>query len=230
MIPCQAQVPEPPVLALQGVTYTWPGGAAALRRCDLQLPARGLWMLVGRNGSGKSSLLRVISGLLEPQSGRVQRRGRCALVFQNPDHQLLLPSCASELLLAIDARLPPAERRQRVLAALELVGLGGLAERPIHGLSGGQKQRLAIATALASEADLLLLDEPTALLDPESQHAVLGQIRSLSQRTERPLAALWITHRLEELGQCDGAAQMQDGRIGPWIPGAELSRQLLVCS
>jgi energy-coupling factor transport system ATP-binding protein len=185
-------------------------------------------MLVGRNGSGKSSLLRVITGLLEPQAGRVLRRGRCALVFQNPDHQLLLPSCSSELLLAIDAGLAPAERWQRVLAALELVGLGTLAERPIHGLSGGQKQRLAIAAALASEADLLLLDEPTALLDPDSQHEVLGLIRSLSQRTERPLSALWITHRLEELGQCDGAAQMQEGRIGPWIAGTELAHQLMV--
>jgi energy-coupling factor transport system ATP-binding protein len=203
------------------VDYTWPGGALALQGCDLQLPARGLWMLVGRNGSGKSSLLRVITGLLEPQAGRV-------LVFQNPDHQLLLPSCSSELLLAIDAGLAPAERWQRVLAALELVGLGGLAERPIHGLSGGQKQRLAIAAALASEADLLLLDEPTALLDPDSQHEVLGLIRSLSQRSERPLSALWITHRLEELGQCDGAAQMQEGRIGPWIAGTELAHQLMV--
>ena len=227
MIPSQARAPEPPVLELQGVDYTWPGGASALQGCDLQLPARGLWMLVGRNGSGKSSLLRVITGLLEPQAGRVLRRGRCALVFQNPDHQLLLPSCSSELLLAIDAGLAPAERWQRVLAALELVGLGGLAERPIHGLSGGQKQRLAIAAALASEADLLLLDEPTALLDPDSQHEVLGLIRSLSQRTERPLAALWITHRLEELDQCDGAARMQAGTIGPWIAGAELARQLV---
>lgn len=228
MIPSQARAPEQPVVELQGVDYTWPGGALALQGCDLQLPARGLWMLVGRNGSGKSSLLRVITGLLEPQSGRVLRRGRCALVFQNPDHQLLLPSCSSELLLAIDAGLAPAERWQRVLAALELVGLGGLAERPIHGLSGGQKQRLAIAAALASEADLLLLDEPTALLDPDSQHEVLGLIRSLSQRTERPLSALWITHRLEELGQCDGAAQMQEGRIGPWIAGTELAHQLMV--
>ena len=217
-----------PILELEGVDYAWPAGAIALRGCNLQLPSTGLWMLVGRNGSGKSSLLRVITGLLEPQAGHVLRRGRCALVFQNPDHQLLLPSCSSELLLAIDAGLAPAERWQRVLAALELVGLGTLAERPIHGLSGGQKQRLAIAAALASEADLLLLDEPTALLDPDSQHEVLGLIRSLSQRTERPLSALWITHRLEELGQCDGAAQMQEGRIGPWIAGTELAHQLMV--
>ena len=222
----QAHPSDTPILELEGVDYAWPAGAVALRGCNLLLPSTGLWMLVGRNGSGKSSLLRVITGLLTPQAGRVLRRGRCALVFQNPDHQLLLPSCSSELLLAIDAGLDPAERRQRVNAALELVGLGGLAERPIHGLSGGQKQRLTIATALASEADLLLLDEPTALLDSDSQHEVLGLIRSLSQRPERPLSALWITHRLEELEQCDGAAQMQAGQIGPWLPGNQLARQL----
>jgi energy-coupling factor transport system ATP-binding protein len=214
------------ILVLDEVTYTWPSGAVALKGCSVQLPRSGLWMLVGRNGSGKSSLLRVIAGLLEPQRGRVMRWGRCALVFQNPDHQLLLPSCSSELLLAIDARLNPTERRQRVNVTLDLVGLGGLADRPIHSLSGGQKQRLAIAAALASDAHLLLLDEPTALLDPDSQHEVLGLIRSLTQQAERPLTALWITHRLEELEQCDGAAQMQAGGIGPWMPGTELSRQL----
>ncbi len=216
-----------PILELEGVDYAWPAGAIALRGCNLQLPSTGLWMLVGRNGSGKSSLLRVITGLLEPQAGHVLRRGRCALVFQNPDHQLLLPSCSSELLLAIAAELDPAERQQRMKSALELVGLEGLAERPIHGLSGGQKQRLTIAAALASDADLLLLDEPTALLDPDSQHEVLELIRSLSQRPERPLSALWITHRLEELAHCDGAAQMQAGQIGPWMQGAQLARQLM---
>jgi energy-coupling factor transport system ATP-binding protein len=183
-------------------------------------------MLVGSNGSGKSTLLRLIAGLLEPQAGRIDHPGRCALVFQNPDHQLLLPSCGSELLLAIDPRLPQAERERRLQEALSQVGLAGLAERPIHGLSGGQKQRLAIAAALASEAELLLLDEPTALLDPDSQAEVLELIARLCQRPERPLTALWITHRLEELQRCDGAALMQHGRLGPWQSGAALARQL----
>jgi energy-coupling factor transport system ATP-binding protein len=211
---------------MEAINYAWPGGAVALRGCDLQLPAAGLWMLVGRNGSGKSSLLRVIAGLLTPQAGEMRRHGRCALVFQNPDHQLLLPSCGSELLLGIDPQLPQGQRLQRLEAALAQVGLAGLRERPIHGLSGGQKQRLAIAAALASEADLLLLDEPTALLDPTSQGEVLALIRQLTQRPEHPLTALWITHRLDELAQCDGAALMENGRIGPWQTGAALAAQL----
>lgn len=215
-----------PKLDVQDLQHTWPGGAPALQHCHLHVPGAGLWMLVGRNGSGKSSLLRVIAGLLEPQAGRVQCSGRCALVFQNPDHQLLLPSCGSELLLGIDPRLAEPERQRRLEAALEQVGLGGLAERPIHGLSGGQKQRLAIAAALASEADILLLDEPTALLDPDSQAEVLALIRQLCHRPQNPLTALWITHRLDELQACDGAALMERGRVGPWQQGPALARRL----
>ncbi len=215
-----------PRLNLTGIHYSWPEGAQALQGCDLRLPQGGLWMLVGRNGSGKSSLLRLIAGLLSPQAGQLACQGRCALVFQNPDHQLLLPSCGSELLLGIDPELPEGTRLQRLETALEQVGLAGLRERPIHGLSGGQKQRLAIAAALASDADLLLLDEPTALLDPDSQAEVLALIRALTARPERPLTALWITHRLDELAQCDGAALMEQGRIGPWQPGSTLAAQL----
>lgn len=215
------------MLEADGLSYTWPGRPhPALRHCSLKLPGSGLWMLVGSNGSGKSTLLRLIAGLLPPQQGRIDAPVRSALVFQNPDHQLLLPSCGSELLLAIDTSLGSGSRERRLQAALEQVGLSGLADRPIHALSGGQKQRLAIAAALASEAQLLLLDEPTALLDPGSQQEVLALIRKLTSRRKRPLTALWITHRLEELSSCDGAALMQEGTLGPWQPGAELARGL----
>lgn len=211
----------------EALSHTWPGTqAAALRDCALQLPRPGLWMLVGSNGSGKSTLLRLIAGLLPLQQGRIHCQLRSALVFQNPDHQLLLPSCSSELLLAIDTRLDRSSRERRVEEALTQVGLAGLADRPIHALSGGQKQRLAIAVALASEAELLLLDEPTALLDPDSQREVLALIRRLTCRAVQPLTALWITHRLEELASCDGAALMRDGRVGAWQPGAALARRL----
>ena len=218
--------PALPVLELRGIRFAWPGAGLALQGCDLLIPGPGLWMLVGRNGSGKSSLLRLIAGLIEPAEGTIRHRARCAMVFQNPDHQLLLPSCGSELLLAIDPDLGQQERETRLQCALAQVGLAGLAERPIHSLSGGQKQRLAIAASLASDSELLLLDEPTALLDPESQREVLALIRELTHRPNRPLTALWITHRLEELQQCDGAALMRDGRVCPWRPGADLASSL----
>ena len=118
------------------------------------------------------------------------------------------------------------QRRERVRRRLNDLGLAGLERRPIHALSGGQKQRLAIAGALASEATLLLLDEPTALLDPDSQTSVLAAVQELCRRPDAPLTALWITHRLEELAYADGAAQMSEGRIGPWMSGTELQRLL----
>jgi energy-coupling factor transport system ATP-binding protein len=213
-------------LQIRDLRFGWGGGGPALTGCDLTLPGPGLWMLVGSNGSGKSTLLRLIAGLLQPDGGSIRTSGRVALVFQNPDHQLLLPSCASDLMLSLPPGLSGAERRRRVDLALEQVGLAGLAQRPIHTLSGGQKQRLAIAGALASDADLLLLDEPTALLDPDSQQEVLELIRRLCRPEASGLAALWITHRLEELEICDGAARMERGSIGAWQPGSSLRRTL----
>ncbi|MFO7630455.1 MAG: ABC transporter ATP-binding protein [Prochlorococcaceae cyanobacterium] len=216
---------EPPLL-VERLSFAWPNGQRALSHCQLVIPRPGLWMLVGSNGSGKSTLLRLIAGLLDPQQGAIHTPLKAALVFQNPDHQLLLPSCGSDLQLGLPAALPAGERRRRLAEALQQVGLAGWEQRPIHTLSGGQKQRLAIAGALASETSLLLLDEPTALLDPESQADVLNLIRALCSRAEAPLTALWITHRLEELDACDAAARMDGGHVGPWQDGPGLRRQL----
>lgn len=217
-----ADRPPPPLLRVSGLVFRWSNGQPALDHCDLEISKPGLWMLVGSNGSGKSTLLRLISSLLQADGGTVDTLLKPALVFQNPDHQLLLPSCGSDLQLGLPTGLTAAERTARMELALQQVGLDGMERRPIHTLSGGQKQRLAIAGALASDADLLLLDEPTALLDPDSQQEVLALIRSLCSRDERPITALWITHRLEELDCCDGAARMEAGRVGPWLGAASL--------
>ena len=213
-------------LTVERLGFAWPNGRTALDHCSIQIPRPGLWMLVGSNGSGKSTLLRLIAGLLTPRSGQIHTPLKAALVFQNPDHQLLLPSCSSELLLALPEGLSAGQRSDRIHTALEQVGLSGLAERPIHTLSGGQKQRLAIAGALASEASLLLLDEPTALLDPSSQADALELVHQLSHRAKQPLTALWITHRLEELQRCDGAAVMEEGHMGPWQSGKAVAQQI----
>ena len=215
-----------PCLVVEQLGFAWPSGQTALNHCSFSIPRPGLWMLVGGNGSGKSTLLRLIAGLLDPARGRLQRPLKPALVFQNPDHQLLLPSCGSDIELSLPPDLSSSERRSAVELALAQVGLADFRQRPIHSLSGGQKQRLAIAGALASRARLLLLDEPTALLDETSQQEVLELIRHLCNRTEAPIAALWITHRLEELDWCDGAALVERGHVGPWRNGAELRRHL----
>ena len=213
-------------LSVEAVSHRWPNGQQALNRCNLVIPGPGLWMLVGSNGSGKSTLFRLISGLLEPQSGHIACRSQTALVFQNPDHQLMLPSCGSDLMLGMDPEGPQQHRLSTVRGLLNQLGLAQLEKRPIHSLSGGQKQRLAIAGALASDAELLLLDEPTALLDPSSQATVLTTVQRLCKDPVKPITALWITHRLGELAFADGAARMQDGRIGPWTRGTELQRRL----
>ena len=213
-------------LRVERLSFRWPNGTQALRDCCLSIPGPGLWMLVGGNGSGKSTLLRLIAGLLEPARGRIHTQGPAALVFQNPDHQLLLPSCGSELRLALADGLSPREANRRIPEILALVGLDGLEARPIHTLSGGQKQRLAIAAAVASGSGLLLLDEPTALLDPTSQVEVLELIHALTHRPHQPLTALWITHRLEELERCDAASLMERGQTGPWQRGNLLHQQL----
>ena len=211
--PPSSLLPSPPVpLQISDLRLCWPNGAVVLDGCSLELPRHGLWMLVGANGSGKSTLLRVIMGLVQPDSGRVERSRSASLVFQNPDHQLLLPSCGADLQLGMPRQLSPTQRQERVGIALERVGLQGFGQRPIHTLSGGQKQRLAIAAALAGDSGLLLLDEPTALLDPQSQQEVLTLVRHLCSEG---LTALWVTHRLEELDCCDGAFPMRQGTIGP---------------
>jgi len=230
--------PADPPLRVDRLRFVWPSGQVALDDCSFAIPRPGLWMLVGGNGSGKSTLLRLIAGLLEPSAGELLCNRKPALVFQNPDHQLLLPSCGSDVQLCLPPGLGPAQRQEQIALALEQVGLGGLQQRPIHSLSGGQKQRLAVAGALASKAELLLLDEPTALLDPDSQRDVLALVRQLCNPPPkvdsatgqgppaRPITALWITHRLDELDLCDGAALVRHGRVGRWQDGSSLRQRL----
>ena len=214
------------VLLLDKVSFSWSSSTTPLDLCSFEIPKPGLWMIVGRNGSGKSTLFRLIAGLLAPQSGKLVCSLKPALMFQNPDHQLLLPTCGSDLLLGLPKNLTRIEREEIVEKCLNQVGLVGMQSRPINTLSGGQKQRLALAGALASEAKLLLLDEPTALLDPISQRNVLSIVQGLCRNKKDPITALWVTHRLEELDYCDGAALMENGQIGEWFSGNQLKKRV----
>lgn len=169
-------------------------------------------MLLGTNGSGKSTLLKLLAGLLEPETGQIGILPPVGFVFQNPDHQLVMPTVAADVAFGlVGEQLPPKVVRQRVEEALSAVNLAHLARRPIYALSGGQKQRIAIAGALARHCEVLLLDEPTALLDPDSQIDLVQQMRSLVK--SRGITALWVTHRLEELDFCDGAFLLEQGQV-----------------
>ncbi len=169
-------------------------------------------MLLGTNGSGKSTLLRLLAGLLAPQVGSIKIEGGLGIVFQNPDRQLVMPTVGADVAFGLVAeRLTPSQVRERVKEALTAVNLADLIRRPIYALSGGQKQRVAIAGAIARQIEVILFDEPTALLDPDAQLDLVDRVRTLVK--SRGLTALWVTHRLEELDYCDGAFLLERGKL-----------------
>ena len=213
-------------LEFENVCFSWSNGVNIIDQCSFSLEKPGLWMLVGENGSGKSTLFRLISGVIRPESGKIVCSLKSSLVFQNPDHQLLMPTCKSELMLSVPKTVPHGKVHDLIQSALEKVDLVEMFDRPIHTLSGGQKQRLALAGAIVSNSNLLLLDEPTALLDPQSQNSVLKVVKKLTSSSVDPITAIWVTHRLEELFFCDGAAILKNGRISKWKSGAKVFQEL----
>ncbi|WP_414527587.1 ABC transporter ATP-binding protein [Nodularia chucula] len=197
-------------IRVKDLNFNWPSGAKAIQSCSLEVPVGQFWMLLGTNGSGKSTLLRLLAGLLAPQSGEIKVMEPVGFVFQNPDHQLVMPTVGADVAFGlVEEKLPPAAVRTRVEEALGSVKLSSLQLRPIYALSGGQKQRVAIAGAIARHCEILLLDEPTALLDPDSQLDLVASVRSLVK--SRGITALWVTHRLDELNYCDGAFLLEKG-------------------
>ncbi|WP_008315368.1 energy-coupling factor ABC transporter ATP-binding protein [Leptolyngbya sp. PCC 6406] len=203
---------DTPAIRVDQVSFQWPSGTVVLDNCSLQVNPGEFCMLLGDNGSGKSTLLKILAGLLQAQSGTITLTPPLGYVFQNPDHQLVMPTVGSDVAFGlVDEKLPLATIRQRVGEALHAVNLGHLMRRPIYALSGGQKQRVAIAGAIARHSNVLLLDEPTALLDPDSQLELVKQVRQLVK--DRHLTALWVTHRLMELDYCDRAFLLRQGRV-----------------
>ncbi len=201
-----------PAIQVTEVGFNWPKGGTVLQSCSLEVPKGEFWMLLGTNGSGKSTLLRLLAGLLSPQSGEIYLGGSAGFVFQNPDHQLVMPTVGADVAFGLVAeKLDLAQVQARVKEALAAVNLLELERRPIYALSGGQKQRIAIAGAIARQCQILLLDEPTALLDPDTQMDLVSQVRNLVK--SRGLTAIWVTHRLDELDYCDGAFLLDQGRV-----------------
>lgn len=199
-------------IQVRDLSFRWYKGEVVLNACSLEVPKGEFWMLLGTNGSGKSTLLKLLAGLLKPESGYIQPISKLGFVFQNPDHQLVMPTVGADVAFGLaDEHLTSVQIRQRVEEALFAVNLLHLIRRPIYALSGGQKQRVAIAGALARHCDVLLLDEPTALLDPDSQLELVAQMQRLVK--ERGLTALWVTHRLDELNYCDGAFLLEQGTV-----------------
>ena len=208
---------EIPNITFRDVSFSWSGNTNnVVNKCSFSIKKSGFLMIVGKNGSGKSTLLKLINGILKPTSGTINCLANVGLVFQNPDHQILMPNCRSELLLSINQKLIKKDISRKIYNALNSVGLNGCEKRPIHTLSGGQKQLLTLACSLISDKNLILLDEPTALLDRSSQLRILKIIKDLTNNKRKPFTALWITHRLEELDYADAVAMMEDGKLSEW--------------
>lgn len=217
--------PATALMALENVRY---GHQNLLRGVDLEILAGSRTVLLGPNGAGKSLILRILHGLIRPDSGEVLWRGRPldrtarrrqAMVFQTP--VLLRRSVAANLDFALRARgVARRDRADRRAALLESARLSALAARPARRLSGGEQQRLALAAALAAEPDLLLLDEPTASLDPAATHAIERQIDAAHARGA---TVVMVTH---DAGQArrmaDRIAFVQSGRIVEAAPARQL--------
>ena len=197
---------------VRDLSFAWTSGEIVLDNCTLSVPRGEFWMLLGTNGSGKSTLLRLLAGLLQPRSGAIDIADRVGFVFQNPDHQLVMPTVGADIAFGlVSENLSHAETLLRVQEALAAVNLEQMIRRPIYALSGGQKQRVAIAGAIARNAEVLLLDEPTALLDGENQIDLVASVRDLVK--QKNLTALWVTHRLNELDYADGAFLLEQGKV-----------------
>ncbi len=208
---------EIPHIHFKDVTFSYPEKKENLiSQCNFSIKKAGLWMVVGKNGSGKSTLLKLINGIIKPNHGIVHCSANIGMVFQNPDHQILMPNCRSELLININQNISDHQITKKIDYVLDQVGLTGFQKRPVHTLSGGQKQRLTIACALISNKNFILLDEPTALLDKISQLKVLKTIKNLTSDYKKPLSALWITHRYEELTYADAVAELKNGFLSSW--------------
>jgi tungstate transport system ATP-binding protein len=198
---------------------------AILDGVSLKLMPGAPTVLIGPNGAGKTTLLRVAMGLAPPSSGEVSFGGRLnvpptrrAIVFQRP--VMLRRSAAANVEYALAcAGLARSERPQRIAELLDSVGLAGLGARPARRLSGGEQQRLALARALARDPELLLLDEPTASLDPAATKAVEDVIRAVAARGIKVVMA---THDLAEARRLAGEiVLMHRGRVIECGPVAE---------
>ncbi|KAJ6413727.1 hypothetical protein OIU84_006523 [Salix udensis] len=184
-----------------------------LKDCSLSIPSGKLWMLLGPNGCGKSTLLKILAGLLNPTSGSLYVKRPKSFVFQNPDHQVVMPTVEADVSFGLGKlNLTEDEVKRTVSKALDAVGMSAYMQRPVQTLSGGQKQRVAIAGALAEACKVLLLDELTTFLDESDQVGVIKAVKN-SLNASDDVTALWVTHRLEELEYADGALYMENGKV-----------------
>lgn len=186
--------PATPALVVDDLAYTYPDGRRALDNVSLCIARGEKVALVGPNGAGKSTLMLHLNGILQgdgditvsglplTKENLSQIRARVGLVFQNPDDQLFSPTVFEDVAFGpLHMGLPEPEVRERVAHALRQVNMERYAERLSHNLSIGEKKRIAIATVLSMDPDILVLDEPSAGLDPRARRSLITLLRELPQ-------------------------------------------------
>ncbi|MEU3303306.1 MULTISPECIES: energy-coupling factor ABC transporter ATP-binding protein [unclassified Streptomyces] len=212
----------PPSLDVRGLAYAYPDGHQALFGVDLSVARGERVALLGPNGAGKTTLVLHLNGILTGGAGTVtvaglpvgkqhmaEIRRKVGIVFQDPDDQLFMPTVREDVAFGpAAAGMRGAELEKRVRGALDQVGMAEYLERPPHHLSFGQRRRVAVATVLAMEPEILVLDEPSSNLDPASRRELADILRSLD------VTVLMVTHDLPyALELCPRAAILSEGVI-----------------
>lgn len=228
-----------PVIDIEGVTHAYGEGAGrrtVLRDVSVTLTEQRIG-IIGANGSGKSTFVRLLNGLVVPTEGTVtvdgldtRRHGRevrrkVGFCFTDPDAQIVMPTVAEDVAFGLRRRgLSKAEVAARVRETLAAYGLADHADHPAHLLSGGQKQLLALSSVLVTDPDVLVLDEPTTLLDLRNAAAVQRVVREL------PHQVVLVTHHLDLLDGFDRVLVFDEARLvydGPPEAAVEYYRKLM---
>ncbi|MHB1406292.1 MAG: energy-coupling factor ABC transporter ATP-binding protein [Desulfitobacteriaceae bacterium] len=214
------------ILEARSLTFAYPGRENVLREIDFTVEEGAFLALLGANGCGKTTLFQHFNGLLKPSAGTVLLRGkslnewgneeifrRVGLVFQDPNDQLFAATVYDDVSYGpTNLRLGPVEITLRVQQALENVGMWEYRKRSLHELSYGQKKRVAIAGILAMQPEIMILDEPTAGLDPRTAAALMKLLKSLQK--EQGLTIILATHDVDIVPIfCDRVYVMQHGTI-----------------
>ena len=219
-----------PILRTENLTFRYTTGEGAaptvLDGVSLSVRAGEFVAVLGHNGSGKSTLAKHFNAILLPTAGKVYVDGmdtcdedrlldirrRVGMVFQNPDNQIVASVVEEDVAFGPEnLGVPSEEIRERVDGALAAVGMTEYAHHAPHLLSGGQKQRVAIAGVLAMRPECIVLDEPTAMLDPVGRKEVLDTVRRLNR--DQGITVVLITHHMDEAAQADRLIVMHDGHI-----------------
>lgn len=215
------------IISAQDLVYAYPGEReAAVDRVSLTVRHGEMVAVLGHNGSGKSTFAKHLNAILLPQGGvcyvdgintadenrLLDLRRTAGMVFQNPDNQIVATIVEEDVAFGLEnLGVPPDEIRQRVDEALKEVGMYDYRLHAPHQLSGGQKQRIAIAGVIAMMPKLIILDEPTAMLDPRGREEVMETITRLNR--DFGVTIILITHYMDEAASCQRVVVMDDGKV-----------------